>query len=236
MDSENASSPDASGAATSVLTTVFITITANTMTAKKTMTAERNGVCMNKKEFEMMNQKLIDGYIDRQKNHAHMLDDDSYPDAKKHRIGWTHEWVGRDMYESFYRRDIMEYANSDIRMTKIRKFDLINFNIIDMKFERMIAEHCCMMNGTFKNVCFFRFCINGKPSYPNDTNEYHDHRNIVMNCRFENSVFMNSYSSHTDWINCKFINCTFINSELCCEGSEFKDCTFENNNTIYLRA
>ncbi len=41
---------------------------------------------MNKKEFEMMNQKLIDGYIDRQKNHAHMLDDDSYPDAKKHRM------------------------------------------------------------------------------------------------------------------------------------------------------
>lgn len=180
------------------------------MTAKKTMTAERNGVCMNKKEFEMMNQKLIDSYIARQKNHAHMLYDDSYPDAKKHRIGWSQEWIGRNMYESFFRRDIMEYANNDIRMTQIRKFDLINFNIIDMKFERMIAEHCCMMNGTFKNVKFFRFCIDGKPSYPNDTNEYHDHRNIVLNCRFENCVFMNSYSSHTDWINCEFIECESI--------------------------
>ena len=191
---------------------------------------------MNKKEFEMMNQKLIDGYINRQKNHPHMLDDDAYPDAKKHRIGWSQEWIGRDMYESFYRRDIMEYAKSDIRMTKIRKFDLINFNIIDMKFERMIAEHCCMMNGTFKNVKFFRFCIDGKPSYPNDKNEYHDHRNIVLNCRFENCVFMNSYSSHTDWINCEFIECTFINSELCCTGSEYRGCSYENSNTMYLRA
>ena len=68
MDSENASSTDASGAETSVLTTVFITVTANTMTAKKTMTAERNGVCMNKKEFEMMNQKLIDSDIAQQNN------------------------------------------------------------------------------------------------------------------------------------------------------------------------
>ena len=184
----------------------------------------------------MLNQKLIDGYIDRQKNHAHMLDDDAYPDAKKHRIGWSQEWIGRDMYESFCRRDIMEYAKSDIRMTKIRKFDLINFNIIDMKFERMIAEHCCIMNCTFKNVCFFRFCIDGKPSYPNGTNEYHDHRNIVLNCRFENCVFMNSYANHTDWINCEFIGCTFINSELCCTGSEYRDCTFENNKAIYLRA
>jgi len=65
------------------------------------MTAERNGVCMNKKEFEMMNQKLIDGYIDRQKNHAHMLNEDYYPGEKTHKTGWTYEWVGRNMYESF---------------------------------------------------------------------------------------------------------------------------------------
>ena len=35
MDSENASSPDASGAETSVLTTVFITVTANTICQRK---------------------------------------------------------------------------------------------------------------------------------------------------------------------------------------------------------
>ncbi|NLT09578.1 MAG: hypothetical protein GXY08_08760 [Ruminococcus sp.] len=56
---------------------------------------------MNKKEFEMMNQKLIDGYIDRQKNHAHMLNEDYYPGEKTHKTGWTYEWVGRNMYESF---------------------------------------------------------------------------------------------------------------------------------------
>lgn len=196
----------------------------------------KEGVGMNKKEFEMMNQKLIDGYIDRQKNHVHMLNEDSYPGEKTHKTGWTYEWIGRNVYESFYRHDLMRYANSDIRMTKIRKFDLINFNIIDMNFERMIAEHCCMMNGTFKNVQFFRFCIDGKPSYPNDTNEYHDHRSIVLNCRFENCVFMNSYANHTDWINCEFVNCTFINSELCCTGSEYRECRFENSNTMYLKA
>lgn len=191
---------------------------------------------MDKKEFEMQNQKLIDDYISRQKNHAHMLYEDSYPDAKKHRIGWTYNWVGRNMYKPFYRRDIMEYANSSIKMTRIKKFDLINFGIIDMAFERMIAEHCCMMNGTFQNVKFFRFCIDGKPFYPIESNEYHDQRNIVMNCRFENCVFMNSYAEHTDWINCEFIGCTFINSELCCTGSEYKNCKFENNSTFYLRA
>ena len=65
MDSENASSPDANGAETSVLTTVFITVTANTMTAKKAMTNERNGVCMNNKEFEMMNQKLFNEAMEK---------------------------------------------------------------------------------------------------------------------------------------------------------------------------
>ncbi|MCR4888235.1 MAG: pentapeptide repeat-containing protein [Ruminococcus sp.] len=200
---------------------------------------------MNKKEFEMMNQKLIDGYIDRQKNHAHMLDDDAYPDAKKHRIGWSHEWVGRDMYESFYRRDIMEYAKSDIRMTKVGKFNLINFTLIDLKFERMIAEHCSIMNGTFKNVEFFRFCIKGKPlsesfeasqNIPFKENEYHEYRNIVMNCKFVDCTFMNSYLEHTDWINCEFINCNFINSNLSCEGSQQQNCKFKDCNTMYFKA
>lgn len=51
-----------------------------------------------------------------------------------------------------------------------------------------------MMNGTFKNVKFFRFCIDGE-----------------------------------------FIGCTFSYSELCCSGSEYRNCKFENNNTMYLR-
>ena len=200
------------------------------------MTSERNVCFMNKRDFEMQNQELIDGYIKRQKNLAHMLDYDSYPNAKKYRIGLNDEWVGRKIYKTFRRRDIMEYAHSDLKMTRISKFELVNFNIIDMKFERMIARHCCMMNGVFNNVQFFRFCIDGSPSLGCETNEYHDRRNIVMNCRFENCVFMNSYADHTDWINCQFIGCTFINSELCCTGSEYKDCKFENSSTLYLRA
>ena len=193
---------------------------------------------MENKDFEMINQKLIDGYIARMRNHVHMLDDDSYPNAKRYRIGYSEEWIGRKQYKSFHRQDILKYANTDMKMTKVRKFDLINFTLIDLKIERMIAEHCSMMNGAFRNVEFFRFCIDGKPMYHYEIlkgNEYHDHRNIVMNCTFDNCVFMNSYAVHTDWINCKFINCTFINSEFCCSGSEYQNCTFENNMILNIR-
>ena len=191
---------------------------------------------MNKKDFEMMNQKLIDGYIDSMKTQIDMLNDQGFYHAKEYRIFWRDRWVGRNLYKSFYRRDILEYAKKGLNMTAVEKLDLINFTLIDLKFEQMIVEHSSIMNGTFRNVTFFRFNINGSP-IENEFmyNEYHYFRNIVLNCKFENCVFMNSYSSHTDWINCKFINCTFINSELCCEGSEFKDCSFENNKTIYLR-
>ena len=191
---------------------------------------------MENKYSESDNQRLIEEYIAKMRNKAYMHTEDSYPDSKKYRIGYETKWIGRKKYRPFYRRDIMEYANSDIRMSKVRKLDLINFNIIDMKFERMMTEHCCMMNGTFRNVRFFRFCISGRPFYPDGSNEYHDGRSIVMNCRFENCVFMNSYAEHTDWINCEFINCTFINSELCCDGSEYQNCRSENSINIYFRA
>ena len=218
--------------------TAFTTATASTQTARKTTIDLKGRVFMNNRDFEAMNQKLIDGYIDRQRNNTYMLDDDSYPDARKYRISWDEKWVGRRQYKAFYRRDVLEYAGCDLRMTEISKFDLINFNIIGMKFERMTAEHCCMMNGTFRNVRFFRFCIRGYMIFPFgeiEENEYHRHRSIVMNCRFENCVFMNSYAQHTDWINCEFINCTFVNSNLCCEGSEFQNCRSEGEVTVYVR-
>ena len=43
---------------------------------------------MNNRDFEIMNQKLIDGYIARQKTHTYMLADDSYPDARKYRTNY----------------------------------------------------------------------------------------------------------------------------------------------------
>ena len=194
---------------------------------------------MRDKDFDIMNQKLIDGYISRMRNHANMLEEYSYPNALKYRIGYSDEWVGRRWYKSFHRQDLLKYAHSDMKMTKVRKFDLINFTLIELKIEEMIAEHCCIMNGTFRNVEFFRFCIKGKPLPPIseiEENEYHGYRNIVMNCKFENCVFMNSYSSHTDWINCEFINCTFINSELCCVGSQQQNCKFTDCRTMHFRA
>ena len=200
---------------------------------------------MDNKDFDMMNCKLIDNYIFRQKN-TQMLDDDSYPNGKKYRISqWDQKFVGRNLYTPFHRDDVMKYSKNDLRMTKVGKFNLINFTLIDLKFERMIAEHCSIMNGTFKNVEFFRFCIKGKPlseSYealknmPFKNNEYHEYRNIVMNCKFVDCTFMNSYSEHTDWINCKFINCTFINSNLCCEGSQQQNCKFTDCDTMYFKA
>ena len=195
---------------------------------------------MDNKDFDMMNRKLIDNYIFRQKN-TQMLDDDSYPNGKKNRIShWDQKFVGRNLFTPFHRDDVMKYSKNDLRMTKVGKFNLINFTLIDLKFERMIAEHCSIMNGTFKNVEFFRFCIKGKPlseSYEAfKNNEYHEYRNIVMNCKFVDCTFMNSYSEHTDWINCEFINCTFINSEFCCSGSQYKDCKFTDCETMYFRA
>lgn len=44
-----------------------------------------------------------------------------------------------------------------------------------------------------------------------------------------------TYAEHTDWINCEFINCTFVNSQLCCTGSEYQNCKFENNKTLNIR-
>ena len=36
-------------------------------------------------------------------------------------------------------------------------------------------------------------------------------------------------------INCEFINCIFVNSNLCCDGSEFQNCRFDEDVTVYVR-
>ena len=194
---------------------------------------------MNIKEFDEMNQKLIDRYIDKQKNendYTMLISDDfSYFKPRYHEDEFC-TWVGRDKYRSMRRYDALYLAKCDIKLTDTWKITLANFYIIDMKIERIRARNCCVMNGTFKDTLFFRFSILRHYESNWGGNEYHDMRSIVMNCQFENCVFMNSYARHTDWINCKFINCTFVNSNLCDEGSEEKDCTFENCRTIYLKA
>ena len=192
---------------------------------------------MNIKEFDRMNQKLIDGYIERLKNKCYMVTDDSLSSFRPlYRISACPEWVGRDIYYPLHRKDAIYIAHGDITQTEIRKIKLINFNIVDMVIERIIVKNCSVMNGTFKNTKFFSFSIAGSPgSYPGE-NEYQEFRSIVMNCIFENCVFMNSYAEHTDWINCQFINCIFINSNLNGRGFENKDCKFDNCKTIYLKA
>ena len=188
------------------------------------------------KDFDRVNQELIDRYVDSLNYKSHMIDDDSLSFFKPaYHISNCPEWIGRNMYYPFHRYDVLYYSKNDIKMSKIRRMNLINFNIIDMKFERMIIEHGSIMNGMFKNTEFFRFCLDGKPGFYDGENEYHEYRNIVMNCKFINCVFMNSYAKHTDWINCEFINCTFVNSKLYCTGSEYQNCKFENNNTLNIR-
>ena len=192
---------------------------------------------MNIKEYDEMNQKLIDRYIDKQKNDCTMLISDDFSDFKpRYRESAFYTCVGRDKYHSMRRYDALYLAKGDIKQTDVRKITLANFYIIDMKIERILARNCSVMNGTFKDTTFFRFSIFRYYESNWGGNEYHDMRSIVMNCQFENCVFMNSYARHTDWINCKFINCKFINSNLSDEGSEEKDCTFENCRTIYLKA
>jgi hypothetical protein len=188
------------------------------------------------KDFDRINQELIDRYVDRLKNEDHLLDDNHLSFFK---IGCSAsscpEWYGRNKYSTIYRRDVLFYSKNDVKMSKIERMNLLNFNIIDMKFEKMIIEHVSIMNGMFKNTEFFRFCLNGRPGFYDGENEYHEYRNVVLNCRFINCVFMNSYAEHTDWINCEFINCTFVNSEFCCAGSEYQNCKFENNKTLNIR-
>ncbi len=190
----------------------------------------------NEKDFDIMNQRLIDGYIAGQKNKNHMLTDDSISSFKpEYRESTCPIWVGRAVYYPIYRYDALYFARNDVKLTEVRKMNLINFNLVDINIERILVEHCSIMNGTFENTKFFRFCIAGRPGFYNGENEYQEFRNVVLNCRFVDCVFMNSYAEHTDWINCEFINCTFINSKLCCTGSEYKDCEFQNCDTIYVK-
>ena len=200
---------------------------------------ERKGVAMNinEKDFDKSNQELIDRYVDRLKNKDYLINDSNLScfEPEHRRCSWNPVWVGRDMYEPINRRDALYYSHNDVKMTPVYRMNLLNFNIIDMEFERMLIEHCSIMNGMFKNTKFFRFCLKGKPGFNDGENEYQDHRNVVLNCKFINCVFMNSYADHTDWINCEFINCTFVNSQLCCTGSEFQNCKFENDQTVNIR-
>lgn len=188
------------------------------------------------KDFDRTNQELIDRYVDRMNNYDCMIDSDTFSDnPNDYRKMLFERWVGRKRYSVVCRRDILCYSKSDVKLTQIKRMNLINFNIIDMKFEKMMIEHSSIMNGMFKNTEFFRICLRGDSYCYPGFNEYHECRNVVMNCKFINCVFMNSYAEHTDWINCEFINCIFVNSKLCCTGSEYQNCKFENNQTLNIR-
>ena len=159
------------------------------------------------KDFDRYNQELIERYVDRLKNNDYMIDDDALRNFKPaYRKSWYPTWVGRNMYYPIRRRDALYYAKNDLKMSEIKKMELINFNIIDMKIEKMLIKHCSIMNGMFRNTEFLRICLYGSPGFYDGENEYQNLRNVVLNCRFVKCVFMNSYATHTDWINCKFIS------------------------------
>ena len=83
------------------------------------------------KGFDRANQELIDRYVDRLKYKSHLLDDDSLRSFKPaYRKSSFPEWIGRNMYYPFHRYDVMYYSKKDIKMTKIRRMNIINFNII----------------------------------------------------------------------------------------------------------
>lgn len=188
------------------------------------------------KNFRRKNQELIDRYVDRLKNFDHLIDDDNlkyFELADRESLMPT--WIGRNMYYPIHRRDVLYYSKNDVKMSEIKRMTLKNFNIVDMKFERMLIKQGCIFNGMFKDTEFFRFCLKGRPGFRSGENIYQDFRNVVMNCKFVNCIFMNSYAEHTYWINCEFINCTFINSEICCSGSEKLGCRFENNVILNIR-
>jgi len=187
------------------------------------------------KTFDKINQDLIDRYVDHMNDSDYMIEDDTFSENPDDYRMISAQWIGHKKYTEVRRQDILLYSKSDVKLTQIKKMNLINFNIIDMKFEKMMIEHGSIMNGMFKNTEFFRFCLRGDIYCYPGFNEYHECRNVVMNCKFINCVFMNSYTEYTDWINCEFINCTFINSKLCCADSEYKNCKFENNQTLNIR-
>ena len=127
----------------------------------------KEGVGMNKKEFEMMNQKLIDGYIDRQKNHAHMLDDDSYPDAKMHRMIMFAEKFNMILFD---------------RIEKISK-DRLHIQIYPFTSPKTLSEWC----GQRKNVMGVAWICNASGSietyFMDESGVFYDHteQKIVIN-------------------------------------------------------
>ena len=188
---------------------------------------------MKNNDFGITNQELIDRYIGSLKNKYSMITSEKFEPIRRKSLDPV--WVGRKMYYIVHRHDALYFSHTDAKMTEIQRMNLINFNILDMKFERMIIKCASIMNGMFKNTNFFRFCLKALGAYEKGENEYQDRRNVVLNCRFVNCTFMNSCAVHTDWINCEFINCTFINTNLCCSGSEYQNCKFENNLTLNIR-